>query len=196
MDCILKSLSTCTDDSLRLEILTLLKKFTFYKTSHSPPKPAKTLTPTSHQLTSRFRRNSREFENRRNTDPYSAKKSFNWSTYSRASSYEIEGSLLIKNVFNKLFENYRFTQWAQNDMEKKCSPLIIKQFFLDCFIYQSSFFYTISLPILNKDWVSCEEFQECFENIQSPNTSFLPTKNRVIPKKKENFTIQKLICKA
>lgn len=195
MDHILKSLSTCSDDSLRLKILILLKKFTFYKTSRSPPKLTKTLTFSSHQLSSRYRRNSRELESRRKTDPYSAKKSFNWTTQSRSSFYEIEGSLLIKNVFNKLFENYRLTQWIKNDLEKQCSPLIVKQFFLDCFVYESLFLNLICSPIENKNWVSCEEFHDCFENIQSPNANFLHTKNRVISKKNGNFATQKLICK-
>lgn len=195
MDRILSSFKHYTEESLRSEVNRLLKKFNCFKSIRSPPKSIRPMPNNSHQLSLRYRRNSREFESRRKTTPSSAKKIPNLTSQARTSCYEIEASLLIKNVFNKLFSSYQSSEWTNNELEKQCSPLIIKQFFLDCFVGEASFFKALCRPIEKKNWVSCEDFQECFDSIQLRDKRFLMQKNRVNGEKNEDSYVQKLICK-
>lgn len=195
MDRVLSSFKHYTEESLRFEVNRLLKKFNYYKSFRSPPKTIRHLPNNSHQLSLRYRRNSREFESRRKTTPNSAKKFPLLTSQPRNSFYEIEASLSIKNVFNKLFDSYQPSQWTNNELEKQCSPLIIKQFFLDCYVGELSFFKALCQPLENKNWISCEDFHESFESIQSRDNRFLVKKNRVNGDNNQNSYVQKLICK-
>lgn len=77
---------------------------------------------------------------------------------------------LISISFISLIEKYKATSWVKiQSNEHLAHIVIIKQFFLDCFVCENSFWTFLIDPMFETTWIDLSLFIKCLENIQERN---------------------------
>ena len=114
---------------------------------------------------------------------------------SKNSAYSIDQLLTLQNIFSRIADSYSHTAWVRMKKEPEISIIVIRQFWLDCYVCDSGFYKKLMKPIQTKDWVNSELFVKSFEEVHSqPNWRFFPSK-KVIQNTKLTLLNQKLLCK-
>ncbi|OMJ80625.1 hypothetical protein SteCoe_19054 [Stentor coeruleus] len=113
----------------------------------------------------------------------------------KSNPYEIETSLMIHNIFSKIGENYAGNIWLRDNVFKEYNTFVIKQFFLDCFVYDQNFMNILMVPTFHVRGVTVETFSKCFDQMKNGHLQISSAYNRVDKLKRNNFHIQKVLCK-
>ena len=198
MDKVLKGYAGCSDEFLLNRVKNLIVRLNMCKSSlKSPPKISKPIA--GHQFSFRYRQNSRDcnpYSKRRNTQTFSSRGPIQRIPQNRSSSsIEIELLLYFQNVFNKLYEINQNTSMVRHDIEKSCNILIIKQFFLDCYVCESRFYLDLINPIKSMTWITADDLVVALlaVKIKGDNT-LIPSalKNKI----ERQASVQHSICKS
>ncbi|CAG9332500.1 unnamed protein product [Blepharisma stoltei] len=108
--------------------------------------------------------------------------------------YTTEQYSCISSTFISLLEAYQGTSWVKYDeFQSLVHSALIKQFFLDCYTCDHSFWSLIIDPISNKPWVDIELFKTCLENLQESHNWNLFSPKKINKKKKNLWQIQKYL---
>lgn len=111
----------------------------------------------------------------------------------KSNPYEIETKLMIHNIFSKIGENYAGNIWLRDNVFKEYNTFVVKQFFLDCFVYDPNFMNILMVPTFHVRGVSVETFSKCFEQMKDGHMQ-ISSAHRVDKLRKNNFQIQKILC--
>jgi hypothetical protein len=74
-----------------------------------------------------------------------------------------------------------------------CSLVIIKQFFLDHYVADSTFFNTLVAPLKGKTWINSDDFLLSMIAVQVKGGNTV--KNRIIRKNEGQWSTQQMLCK-
>ncbi|CAG9331004.1 unnamed protein product [Blepharisma stoltei] len=100
----------------------------------------------------------------------------------------------IKSTFISLLEKYQGTTWVKyNEFQSLIHSVLVKQFFLDCFTFDHSFWALLIEPISSKQWIDAELFKSCLENVQESHNWNLFSPRKSSKKKKTLLQTQKYL---
>jgi hypothetical protein len=97
-----------------------------------------------------------------------------------------------ENVFNCLIEKYRGSSWTKEG--KFLHVAAFKQFCLDCFTFDTTFFKLLLDGVNSKLWISVEGFFKAVESVQRSSSHHFLSFKRYEKKSQKKFLIQKMLC--
>lgn len=199
MEVNIEFLSNTDEDFIKNSILVLLSTYAHLKKHSKKPLHHRNGIKLSKPSTQVYKLQKIPFEtvneSKKSGVPYH-KRFISKTPKGKVSSISIDQLILLKNVFEKIGENYSQTSLTRYETEREISISAIKQFWIDCFICDHRLMHLLMQTISDKKWVKCEDFIKCFENFQTDlmyNAS--PSKNQFdVNKKKKDLEIKKLLC--
>ncbi|OMJ67520.1 hypothetical protein SteCoe_35282 [Stentor coeruleus] len=197
METDLEKLAKSSADEI-IEFLSIqLKKYFGLRQSRKTLKISRSVTNINAAKAHRIRPSSRDRNDatrqKQNHDYNAFRLSLNKIPQGKSNPYEIETSIMIHNIFSKIGENYAGNIWLRDNMFKEYNAFVVKQFFLDCFVYDQNFMNILMVPTFHVRGVTVETFLKCFDQMKNVHLQISSAYNRVDRLKKNDFHIQKVL---
>lgn len=116
----------------------------------------------------------------------------------KTSPFTIEQTLTLHNIFNKLADDYNDTAWVKKSKDSsncEISVVLLKQYLLDCWVYDARLFSLLQSPVRNQSWLTPDTFIKCHEEIHIGSSWTIFQNRKLKHSERDNMMKQKLLCK-
>ncbi|OMJ85311.1 hypothetical protein SteCoe_13407 [Stentor coeruleus] len=114
----------------------------------------------------------------------------------KTNPFNIEQTLTLRNIFNKLVDDYNNTAWVKNlkgSNNCEISVVLLKQYLLDCWVYDARLFSLLQSPVRSQSWLNSDTFIKCHEEIHIGSSWTIFQNRKIKNSERDNMMKQKLL---